>query len=131
MFDISSGGYLPRQQSERFCIFLYRVSVCDAFLSGPSPKLQHERHSAHLLEARARAPIPHTLFVTIKITRSLFGMTSIRYQELAQELLRHGSAANINRDGLAPEDRNWAQFNDEKWGLAGVFNLPDFGLILV
>jgi hypothetical protein len=32
---------------------------------------------------------------------------------------------------LAPEDRNWAQFNDEKWGLAGVFNLLDFGLILV
>jgi hypothetical protein len=44
-----------------FLSFLYRVSVCDAFLSGPSPKLQHERHSADLLEARA--PPSHTHFL--------------------------------------------------------------------
>jgi hypothetical protein len=42
-----------------------------------------------------------------------------RYQELAQELLLKGKKANINDDGLAPEERNWSQFNDESWGLHG------------
>ncbi len=46
-----------------------------------------------------------------------------RYQELAQELLLKGKRANINDDGLPPEERNWSQFNDENWGLLGCFSL--------